>query len=110
VFSIAGEGFLVFLEHSQWVCQKSKSTQIWLISPKNGSQWKSYTLGWIEKCYNVKAFMPYTVHWANEYFIISFFLSHLFILFSLTGLSLSLAAVSLSLFLLLLVLIFFFFL
>ena len=46
--------------------------------------------------------MPYTTHWANEYFIISFVLSHLFILFSLTGpLSLSLLShwlLSLSLF------------
>jgi hypothetical protein len=51
----------------------------------------SYTLGKIEKCYSVKAFMSYTVHWANEYFIISFVLSHLFILFSLSpALSLSL--------------------
>ncbi len=48
-------------------------------------QWISYTLGKIEKCYNVKAFMLYTIHWTNEYFIISFVLSHLFILFSLIG-------------------------
>jgi hypothetical protein len=37
------------------------------------------------KCYSVKEFMSYTVYWANEYFIISFVLSHLFILFSLIG-------------------------
>jgi hypothetical protein len=42
----------------------------------------SYTLGKIKKCYCVKAFMSYTAHWANEYFIISFVLNHLCILFS----------------------------
>ena len=51
----------------------------------------TYTLGKIEKCYSVKVFMSYTVHWANEYFIISFVLNHLCILFSLSpALSLSL--------------------
>ena len=59
------------------------------------SQWMSYTLSKIEKCYSVKAFMSYTIHRANEYFIISFFLSHLFILFILFSLS---PALSLSLF------------
>ena len=79
------------LEHSQWICQKPKSTQIWLISLKNGSQWMSYTLCKIEKWYSVKTFMSYTVHWANEYFIISFVLRYLFILFSFSpALSLSL--------------------
>jgi hypothetical protein len=52
-------------------------------------------MGKIEKCYNVKAFMPNTVHWVNEYFIISFVLSHLFIHLS-HRLSLFLSSLSLA--------------
>jgi hypothetical protein len=63
----------------------------------------SYTLDKIEKCYRVKAFMSYTIHRVNEYFIISFVLSHLFILFILFPLSLT-GPVSFSLLLLLLLL------